>query len=62
MEVSGQHHTPPALLLISIKYEAGFVSEPVWTFWSRGKKKALSLARNQTPGPPCNNTKLSHTQ
>lgn len=27
MEVSGQHHTPPALLLVPIKYEAGFVSK-----------------------------------
>jgi len=42
MEVSGQYHTPPALLLISIKYEAGFVSELAWTFWGTGKK-ALSL-------------------
>jgi hypothetical protein len=61
MEVSGQHHTPPALLLISIKYEVGFVSELAWTFWSR-EKKALSLARNQTPDPPGHNIKLSHMQ
>jgi len=61
MEVSGQHHTPPALLLISIKYEAGFVSELAWVFWGRGKK-ALSLARNQTSDPPGHNTMLSHMQ
>jgi hypothetical protein len=34
-----QHHTPPVLLLVSIKYEAGFVSEPVWTLWSLFIKK-----------------------
>jgi hypothetical protein len=52
MEVSGQLHTPAALLLgkehpVPIGYEAGCAPEPVWTLWSR--EKSLAPAGNRTP-------------
>jgi hypothetical protein len=47
MEVSGQLHATAALLpgeenLVSIRQEAGWVPEPVWTRWWREKFPAVA--------------------